>query len=432
MLLLVTLSIQKGYGQSDVPDHVVLTWHDNPSTTQSVSWRTTKEVSNAIAEVALATDVPYDTAGEKVFTALAQKVTTLEGKTYYYYTAHISNLLPNTMYRYRVGANNAAWSAWNHFQTASSKPEPFSFIYLGDIQNDIKSWGTRSFWAAFKKAPYAKFMLFAGDCVNRGHNNEQWDDWFGALGHIAENQTLVPVTGNHEYDPVSKTNKEDKLSLFWQPQFELPTNGPKGLEESVYYIDYPGMRLIVLNSFVALRSEENMKEQAAWLENALQTNTQKWTVVTFHHAMFSSRDGRYGDYPQMRASWLPILEKYKVDLVLMGHDHIYGRSFHQQKNIEVPNGHTGPVYVVSVAGPKMYGIKTEKRWMDRAAVNTQLYQVIDIDGDTLKFNAYTVTNKLYDAFELHKESNQFNSIKEIISSEKVEENTFPDGRYTRK
>jgi hypothetical protein len=40
--------------------------------------------------------------------------------------------------------------------------------------------------------------------------------------------------------------------------------------------------------------------------------------------------------------------------------------------------------------------------MDRAGENTQLYQVVSVEGDTLRFRSYTATNDLYDAFDIVK------------------------------
>lgn len=410
----------------------MLNWDAAPQTTQNVTWRTEQPIPHPIAEIALATAAPYDTLGLRTIAAVPELVTTLEGETFTYYTAYLKALAPETLYRYRVGSASTGFSAWYQFTTAPDTAKPFSFLYMGDIQNDIRSWGTRTIWEAFKKAPDARFMLFAGDCVDHGHSSSEWNEWFDALGQIPAQMPLVPVTGNHEYDPVQPNTKEEAISLFWQPQFALPTNGPKGMEESVYYIDYPGLRLIVLNSLLANTSPSALAAQTKWLETTLQENTQKWTVVSFHHPLFSSRDGRYGDYPLLRKHWLPLLEQYHVDMALMGHDHMYGRSSHQRHNITVPAGYTGPVYVVSVAGPKMYGMRANDRWMDRAAVNTQLYQVVTIDGDALHFKTYTVDNTLYDAFTLYKTSEGFNKIEEHIVAAQAEENRFPDGRYTKK
>ena len=79
----------------------------------------------------------------------------------------------------------------------------------------------------------------------------------------------------------------------------------------------------------------------------------------------------------------------------------------------------------------MYEIK-EDRWdaynatMERAAENTQLFQVIAIDGDTLDYQAYTVTGELYDAFKLVKtEGPNMFIAQDPPSEERTHENTIP-------
>ncbi|WP_067146406.1 purple acid phosphatase family protein [Pseudotamlana agarivorans] len=421
-----------GFSQLDKPEHIILTNKNNPEISQSVTWRTQDAVEEPIAQIALAKAAPYDSILEQNVSAFSEKIIDKEGDTYYYHSVNFSKLKSGAMYRYRVGSKDGIWSSWNQFRTVSNNEKPYSFIYLGDIQNDISSWGTRTIWAAHNKAPYAKFMLFAGDCVDDGQSNGQWEEWFYALGRVAQTTPILPVVGNHEYEKLKDSQVEKSLSVFWQPQFELPNNGPKGLEESVYYLDYPNMRVIVLNSLIALRSEKELKKQASWLESVLKHNKKKWTVVSFHHGVFSARDGRWGDYPELRKEWLPIFEKYKTDLILTGHDHMYCRSNNQMKSSNLKDGETGPVYVVSVAGPKMYGILEEKRWMDRAAVNSQMYQIITIDDNTLKFRTYTAVDELYDSFDLIKRKGKFNQIIEYISSDNSPENKFPNGSYTRK
>ena len=82
---------------------------------------------------------------------------------------------------------------------------------------------------------------------------------------------------------------------------------------------------------------------------------------------------------------------------------------------------TGTVYVVSVSGPKMYTL-TKKRWMVRAAENTQLYQIISVDGNTLRYQAKTVTGELYDAFDLIKQEGKPNTLIERMPEGAPERN----------
>ncbi len=119
----------------------------------------------------------------------------------------------------------------------------------------------------------------------------------------------------------------------------------------------------------------------------------------FHHPVFSTAEGR--DNETLRGLWKPLFDRDRVDLVLTGHDHTYGRGQNLPVGGNAVDTRAGPVYVVSVSGPKMYSLDDEA-WWDRAAENTQLYQIISVDGDRLQYEARTAVGDLYDAFELVK------------------------------
>ena len=74
------------------------------------------------------------------------------------------SLNPNTLYAYRVG-DGVNWSEYYHFKTASLEAEPFSFIYFGDAQNEVKTHWSRVFREAFRDAPRAAFTLHAVDLI---------------------------------------------------------------------------------------------------------------------------------------------------------------------------------------------------------------------------------------------------------------------------
>jgi hypothetical protein len=112
----------------------------------------------------------------------------------------------------------------------------------------------------------------------------------------------------------------------------------------------------------------------------------------------------------MRETFKPLFDKYKVDLVLQGHDHTYARGM---KNIpmEKKGEESGTMYVVSVSGPKMTDHDVaESNWMDKSAVYTQLYQVITVDHDKLEYRAYTSADELFDAFDLIKRKGKVNQL----------------------
>lgn len=489
-----------------LPDRVVLTWSGDPATTQAVTWRTDTTVSRALAQLTLATDNALK--AQLDITATTQDFTSDLGDAHYH-SVEMTGLKPDTRYAYRVG-DGVNWSEWHHFRTAKNEAAPFSFVYFGDAQNDIRTHWSRVFREAILEAPRAAFTLHAGDLINRAQRDAEWGEWFAAPAWVNATIPVVPAPGNHEYynlnagpanqrlwntkngDQVAVTtelktlrNAEGKttgyqltaraadgrpasaqfdakeefisvdegftaltgyqmtdlagreadnpplrdrisdpgtrtLSSHWSRVFTLPRNGPPALAGSVYYFDYQGARIICLNS------NERQEEQVAWLRSVLAQNPMRWTIITFHHPIFSPARNR--DNPALRALWKPVFDEYKVDLVLTGHDHTYARSGDMKGRERVgtqnlPSGYNqaydpaiGTVYVVSVSGPKMYDL-TADAWAVRAAEDTQLFQIITVSGSTLRFEARTATNRLYDSFELNKVPGLANTLVETLPLE---------------
>lgn len=379
------------------PDRVVLTWLTDPATSQAFTWRTDTTVTASVVEIAPAEASPRFMVLADSVAATTERVDTDSGPAHFH-SANAQGLKPATRYAYRVGSGDY-WSEWYHFRTASDRPRPFTFIYFGDAQNNLLSLWSRAIRSAYGDAPGAAFMLHAGDLINRANRDLEWGEWFEAGDWIHAMVPSVPTPGNHEYARDALGRR--RLSDLWRPHFTLPSNGPQGLEESVYYIDYQGTRIISLNS------NEDRDAQAPWLANVLKNNPNRWTVITFHHPIFSTKEGR--DNKSLRDLWKPIFDRHRVDLVLTGHDHTYGRGRNLPKGVSAKDAGTGTVYVVSVSGPKMYELDAEA-WWDRAAENTQLYQIITVGADTLRYEARTATGDLYDAFHLVKQRNRPNQM----------------------
>ncbi|MBC8491848.1 MAG: metallophosphoesterase family protein [Candidatus Marinimicrobia bacterium] len=381
-----------------IPDHIILTWSDDPATTQSVTWRTDTSIVESYGEIARADASPNFIHYTNIIDAKTENFL-LDDYCANYHSITFTNLHPNTLYLYRVGSEDNWRSEWFQFRTASRESEPFTFIYLGDGQNNLLSMWSRSIRGAYSAAPDARFIIHAGDLVSFSDSYLQWSKWFEAAGWINGMAPSIPVPGNHEY--YHGSGKKRYLTDYWRPQFTLPENGIDSLPESNYYIDFQGLRILAMNS------NEHLEEQAEWLETVLKDNPNRWTIATFHHTIYAATVNR--DHKKLRETWKPLFDKYHVDLVLAGHDHAYSRGHNIDPNIGISDPQTGTVYVVSVSGPKMYDL-TDDRWMDRAAENTQLYQVISVDQKTLSYRSYTVTGELYDAFQVIKKKNKPNKI----------------------
>lgn len=390
--------------EANVPEHIILNLTEKPSESVAVSWRTKSPAKQFIQWVD-DTESPVKPVENQTIDAKANTVTYYDGDlpplTVTNYSAIISGLKPKTQYLYRVGSENA-WSEWFQFKTAGLQNEAFSFIYFGDAQNNIKSQWSRVIRKAYATAPDAGFIYHAGDLINHTNSEKEWQEWFHAGDFIHATIPSMMTPGNHEYDSTALDNH-------WRPQFTLPENGPDFdlLSETVYYIDYQDLRIISIDADIMTESMESAIKTKEWLEKVLAENKQKWTILTLHFPFYSTASNR--DNPELREHFQPIIEKYKVDMVLTGHDHAYGRGMENISSMTEKGTISGPMYVVSVSGPKMYGL-SDKDWMRRKAGNTQLFQVLSIDGDELNFKAYTATGQLYDEFDLIKQNGKKNKL----------------------
>jgi acid phosphatase type 7 len=393
------------YTPSIYPDRVVLTFGGDPARTQAVTWRTDASVTEAVAEIAVAGDSPGLHLAART---VGGRTTPLEAENGvgHHHAVVFEGLRPNTLYAYRV-RGGGTWSEWFQFRTAASGFVPFSFLYFGDAQNAVKSHFSRTIRQAALDLPDARLMVHAGDLVNlrAGNHDDEWGEWFEAGGWLHGMIPSLPALGNHEY--VDGRNEAGEawrvLSPHWPVQFTLPGNGPAGMEETVYFVDFQGVRFIALNSVEAVYDDapDHARLQAEWLEGLLRDNPNRWTVVTFHHPVISVARGR--DNPALQEHWQPLFERYGVDLVLQGHDHAYGRGTNMGDGTMAWSGTSGTLYVVSVAGPKMYFASDEAREVfDRIGEDTQLYQTIRVEWDRIIYESRTTTGVLYDAFELHK------------------------------
>ncbi|MEO1021295.1 MAG: FN3 domain-containing metallophosphoesterase family protein [Bacteroidota bacterium] len=392
------------------PDRIILTFHGDPATSRAVTWRTDTSIKQAVAQIAEAT----------VNSGFTEKAITLDARMeefdlgkykgnndllVHYHSVVFEDLKPNTLYVYRVGDGDEHWSEWIQFRTSKSEYARTQFVYFGDAQNDVLDHWSRVIRMAYQTAPDASFVIHAGDLINRAHRDYEWAEWFKAGGFIHSQWTAIPVVGNHEFSPVAKL-KPRRLSIQWRPQFTLPVEEDldSKLHETVYTVNYQDIQIIVLNS------TDELDEQTAYLEEQLKNSTAKWKIITCHHSIFSPAKGR--NFQFARDKWKPLLDTYGADLVLNGHDHTYARGHVPIRSADQnETGELGTVYVTSVSGPKQYELDEEQMksyavdgyQRDKAAEQTQFYQVITVEDNTLTYVAYTAIGEEYDRAVISKD-----------------------------
>lgn len=412
-----SLAAHKLIFPSPTPDRIIANLTVDPAHSFAVNWRTDQQVDAGVAELAIATDGPeFLLRDVRKINAVSQKFENQNRKEPLvkatYHSVVIKDLQPNTTYIYRVGngqEDNGYWSEWFQFTTAhTDMEEPFSFIYFGDAQNNVKSLWSRVIRSSFRQFPEVDFMLHAGDLINDRDANLEWGEWFHAGSFIHATVPSIMTPGNHEY-------RDGILTSLWRPQFTLPDNGPiDELKETCYAIDYQDMKLISIDAEGFNESLAAREAQVKWLDSVLQSNTKKWTTITMHYPIYSTAKGR--DNKELREALKPLMDKYGVDLVLQGHDHTYARGYvkNEGKGLTVVKD-AGTIYAVSVSGPKMYESK-DQEWMVRRGEYTQLFQIITVSENSIKYGAYTPIGTLYDAFELVKKNGKKKLINKVPKS----------------
>ncbi len=363
------------------PDQVTLTWGGDPSQTQSVQWRTYGHAQAGALRYRQAPADPWRHVEAESFTLDDPYL--VNDPFVRRHTVRLEGLEPGTAYEYQV-AHGELWSETYRFETAPKDADTFEFVYLGDAQNGLREWA-KIMQAAASRHPEADFFAIAGDLVDGGEYRDEWDLFFAGSAGVLESRQLVPVVGNHE------------TSLWHGPRmylemFDLPRNGPDALRpEQAYCLDYANARFIVLDSNVPPASQRD------WLEQCLSEHSQTWTIVLYHHPAYSSKPGR--DNPEIREHWTPLFDRYGVALALQGHDHAYLRTKPLKGGEPATAPGEGTTYVVSVSGTKYYE-QADRPHTAKAFAELSTYQVIEVDGNRLRYTSYDLAGEAVDAFEI--------------------------------
>ena len=391
---------------SATPDRIIVNLTEDPAHSFAVNWRTSQQIDTAYVEIAEETHGP-DFLSEGKVKRIVANTNQLEIENIddheplvkaAFHSAIIKNLQPEKTYVYRVGdggKNDDTWSEWFQIKTPKiDKNAPYSFIYFGDAQIKVKSEWSRVIRKSYQMMPEVDFMYHAGDLINHSESDREWGEWFYAGSFIHATVPSIMTPGNHEYD-------NQKLASLWTHQFTLPKNGPLDeLKETCYALDYQNMKLISIDARSFELHEYSKKAQTKWLDSVLASNTQKWVTLTIHYPILPTIEGK--ENIELKKAIKPLLDKYNVDLVLQGHNHSYarGHAFNDGTGKPIVNN-VGTIYAISVSGPKMGG-SHHLDWMVKQGKHTQLFQMITVSNDTLKYNAYTTKGSLYDSFSLMK------------------------------
>lgn len=255
------------------------------------------------------------------------KIEKAQADGYYANKATMSDLEENTAYVYRVG-NNGHWS--ETYTTTTKSKGDFSFLFAGDPQlgssGDLASDkdGWKKTLDLVNTNPLFKdvhFIQNAGDHVEAGKNESQYDAYLSNYqGSVVYSTPFANAVGNHDY---AGTAYNDHFNL---PNVSNLGSSGQGNAQGDYYYIYNNALMLVLNS-----NNRSTAEHEEFIKNTLAKTKDnqdiKWKIVVFHHSIYSSAShASDNDILARRDTLAPMFSQNGIDLVLMGHDHVYTRS----------------------------------------------------------------------------------------------------------
>lgn len=248
-------------------------------------------------------------------------------------------------YWFRYGDGESVWSAPCYLRIDDGDDE-FSFVVGGDPQPmEVKDEERQAILDRYElfvdsinegvRLVGAEFVMNCGDSVEIGNLEICWDCYFESLYPIYTNMTLAATMGNHDcggYD-------------IWRKKHNYPDNSG-GIEEgygSFYSFDYGNVHFTVVNGNLTEYNgrKEHRDAMLAWVEEDLSKTDKEFKIILTHQGMYSFPSHTYDkETEEMRPLMTALIDKYDVDVVFQGHDHVWIRTNTMENGKKVTNTNT--------------------------------------------------------------------------------------------
>jgi hypothetical protein len=255
----------------------------------------------------------------------------------------LGGLSPDTAYYYSIGSaayrlvggTNDGANYWFKSSPPVGTRKPIRFWALGDagtaaIGSPDRQRSTRDAfynYAATNGGPTDLMLMLGDNAYNSGTDSEHQAAVFDMYPTTLRNKFLWTTLGNHETSQSTTATDFPYLHIFSLPKAGEAGGVPSGTE--LYYsFDYGNIHFVCLDAMTSGRTATT--PMARWLIDDLEQTAQEWVVVFFHHSLYTKGthdSDSEGDLVELRQNIIPILEAHGVDLVLMGHSHVYERSY---------------------------------------------------------------------------------------------------------
>jgi len=140
-------------------------------------------------------------------------------------------------------------------------------------------------------------------------------------------------------------------------------------------------------AFFALDSSYMDPAQLSWIEQNLRNSQAKWKICYFHHPLYS--DGKsHGPDMDLRAQLAPLFQRYGVNAVFSGHEHVYERMKPENNIYYFILGNSGKLMTHDFrrSADMIAGFDTDRSFM-----------LVEISGDKLYFQVISRTGTTIDS-----------------------------------
>lgn len=210
-------------------------------------------------------------------------------------------------------------SAIGTFTTGDGETTRFLFVgdpqlgSSGNLSSDTSGWDA-TLTKAVEMFPNATFLLSAGDQVDAAASEEQYQSYLNrtVLAGLPQATTI----GNHD-------SGSNSYGQHFNVANESDTLGATSAGGDNWFV-YNSVLFMDLNS-----NDLSVAEHKAFMEQAIAANPDvSWKIVVFHHSIYSVASHAVdSDILQRRDDLAPVFRELDIDVVLMGHDHVYTRSY---------------------------------------------------------------------------------------------------------
>ena len=322
----------------------------------TVSWHTLQPVHNPRVALGRLDGKLEQTAEAKPISYTDGK----SGKVVYAYHAKLAGLEADSAYMY-AAMHEGGPADFGTFRTAPRGRASFTFTSFGD--QGTPTVGKKYIPPAGVTLPVPMFVndnlgspaagdttlgverlrplfhLFNGDLCYANLAEDRvrtWWDFWDNNTRSARNRPWMPSPGNHE----NELGNGPIGYQAYQTYFSVPeSTGQTDLTRGLWYAFTAGsVRVVsIANDDITYQDGGNSYvrgyssgAQKAWLEKELATSRDShdidWIVVCMHQVAISTADKFNGADLGIREEWVPLFDKYNVDLVVCGHEHHYERS----------------------------------------------------------------------------------------------------------